>query len=181
MVFKKKKKALFDDGLEGESKVWTIGDLFSLEIMGLIRECNYYEKVAIYGSSNIYDSLQIPEQIRTKLRVESLKRFASCIYTICDLTESSPDGKDKEFMLNIKKRINGFNKCYGKISRWERPKHNQKEIIVINENIFMELLSMIQELRRIQLYCLYKMGFIFKKIQDNKSFEDFRRKFVGGD
>ena len=135
--------------VENNSEAWNVAQGYThLKILKPLVEMDKLVKIAIYGTENIEESFNVPQQIKINLRIEAINRLIDTLKEIIENSDFAMNLKDtSQTLKDLNNRIFEVEKYISGISKVETDQRTQEKRIKINEDHFDLCL---QELRNIK-------------------------------
>lgn len=135
--------------IEKGSDAWNVAQGYThLKILKPLVEMDKLVKIAIYGTENIEDSFEVPEQMKIQIRIEAMNRLIDTLREIIENSDfaMNQSGTEKE-LEDLSKRIENVEQVINGISRQTNDQRTGDRKIILNEDHFWLCL---EELRAIK-------------------------------
>lgn len=166
--------------IEKGTDAWNVAQGFThLKILKPLVEMDKLIKISIYGTEHIEESLQIPDQIKTQLRIEAIRRLIDVIFETIENTDFIMTGKTKEDLQKLLLKTKDVHDVINGIQSVKVDQRNNQRIITINEDHFYTCLSELRSIKKDLLDPLNKKSLIFPS-SDEIDLEKFKDELIFG-
>jgi len=166
MAYPFQKRANFDSDPVGTEN-WNVAEGFtSLKILKPMVECDKLILIAKYGAWNIEESLTLPLEIKTDLRLEAILRLIDALKLIIENSVFACKEKDRDKLKDLRKQIVDVEKYVGAIKSVKINQQTKKETITINEKHFGLCLDKLRAIKEMIYYPINQNGLIFRTSEE---------------
>lgn len=153
--------------IETGSDNWNVADVYSkIKIMRVLQFFDDLSRIAEFGTINIEDVSEYPENFIKRKRVEALQRYFSEIKLLIRNTYFAVKKEGKEAFDSYDNRLNNIkeflSKCY---STYAGDNYNE-ESIDIKEEMFSKILDIFNDIVREMYIHLNKASLIFRESEE---------------
>lgn len=154
----------FDTDISLDSESWNIGAGYVQHcILVPIVRCNKFIRIALRGTEEIEDSIQLLPDVKALLRKEALERLYDELQLIIANSNFKILSKDKDkiksFVEDLEKAKGYFNKSF----KVEENHIKQTKTINIKNEAFDKCLGILRKVHTEILFCLDRSHLIFKQ------------------
>lgn len=154
------------------TEAWNVADGYvKMKILKQLILCDRFEMIAIYGTEDIDDELQIPQEMLPFRRVNSINRLKDNLKQLFGNVEFAIRKEDEDKFDTLRKRITLVESMLNDISYMSENQVSKAVQLRINEEFFMYLLNELQEIKNSLNIPINNAGLIFRS-NEEVSFDD---------
>lgn len=162
------------------SDAWNVAQGYThLKILKPLVELDKLVIIAQYGTENIENSFEIPQDVKTQYRIESIHRLIDCLKIIIENSDFAMKKETKDTLLQLEIRIVKVEKYMSVIARKVVDQRNGAEKIEINERHFNNCMNELRKIKKEIQDPLNKNSLIFPS-SDEINLDDMKNKMIMG-
>lgn len=149
--------------IEKSTDAWNVAQGYThLKILKPLVETDKLVKMAIYGTENIEESIQIPEQIKIQIRIEAMNRLIDTLREIIENSDFAMNQKgSQEDLEKLNERIENVEQVINGISKKTIDQRTGTNQTTINEEHFWICLEELRSIKKEIAKPLNKNSLIF--------------------
>ena len=156
------KTAFLDDPAR---KGWNVAKGYAEElILKPLIECSDYQKIAMFGTSEMIGEFMTSEPIKTQARIKAVERFRDNLLMIIENARFNILEKDRKIIENLEKELQKLKKYIPLIS--EIITKRERREIKINDKNFFSVLEILRRIKSELMSPLNNAHMIFPKGDD---------------
>lgn len=167
--------------IEKGSDAWNVAQGYThLKILKPLVEMDKLVKISIYGTENIEESMQFPEDMKTQIRIEAMNRLLDTLREIIENSDFAMNqAGTKDDLLKLSLRIENVEKVISGISRQVKDHRNNDTRTILNEDHFWLCLEELRKIKREIPNPLNKNSLIFPT-SDEIDLDKLKDQFIHG-
>ena len=167
--------------VENSSDAWNVAQGYThLKILKPLVETDKLVKIAIYGTENIEDSFNVPDQLKINMRIEAINRLIDILKEIIENSDFAMNLKGTSDKLKeLEKNVLNVEEVISGISKITTDQRTQESIIRIDEQHFRLCLEELRKVKKEIQVPLNKNSLIFP-MSDEINLEKLKDELIHG-
>ncbi len=145
-----------------ESKNWNSARVFAqIKIAKPLAELDEYEKMALFGTSDLVDEFQLTPNMKNLARIKALNRICHTLQMLVRNTIFAVNKKDRDKMNAFTEDLNRISKVIPLVKKETQNQRDKTTTIKIHEENFKMIFDMLLQIKEDVNYPLNKANLIF--------------------
>jgi hypothetical protein len=148
--------------VESVSEAWNVAQGFThLKILKPLVEMDKLVKISIYGAESIEESMEYPEQLKTKMRIEAINRIIDLLREVIENTDFAMNKDCQKLLDDCERRVKLVEGVIHAVYRETMDQRTGETKIIINQEHFTTCLEELRDIKKEICFPLNKQSLIF--------------------